>query len=77
MRLMLALTSCGMQVDPEEALTFLLEERGKVEDLIETAHNFLWNESSTKARDGKRLLAIESIQAHLWSKVESTDNYEY
>jgi hypothetical protein len=76
-RLVLTLTSCGIQIDSREALEFLLEARAKVEELMETAHNFLTNESSTRSRDGRRLHAMEAIQEHLWSKLESTDNYEY
>jgi hypothetical protein len=58
-------------------LAFLLGERRNVENWIEKAHNFLISESDTRARDGRRLQAIEAIQAHLWSRLESADNFEY
>ncbi|KAJ9105783.1 hypothetical protein QFC20_004270 [Naganishia adeliensis] len=63
----------------ENKIDFRLHDMDESYVKLKTIHTRLHKKmkSNTKAREGKRLLAIESIQAHLWSKVESTDNYEY
>jgi hypothetical protein len=43
---------------------------------MDKAHNYLTDQTSANAPDGKRLLVIQAIQSHLWKKLEDKHNFE-